>query len=89
MLLDIIRAAVQVTQTLGQVCGDQLRKEVNGIGVQVWRILDFSAEDVLVDLDRRAAVPERRKPAQHFENQNTQRPPSSSQQKSYRTESPC
>lgn len=66
---------MQVTQTLGKVCGDELRKKVDGVRVQVRRILYSSAQDVLVDPNWRTAIPEGRESAQHFEDQDSERPP--------------
>ena len=66
---------MQVTQTLGKVCGDELRKKVDGVRMQVWWVLYSSAQDILINLNWRAAIPEGREPAQHFENQNPERPP--------------
>lgn len=75
MILDIGRTAVQVTQSFGQVVRDQLNQEILCIVVNVRRVLDSSLEDILVDLNGRATVPEWRETAQHFEDQDTKRPP--------------
>jgi len=66
---------VQVAQSLGQVMCDQLAEEVLRIGVDVWWVLDSSAQNVLVNLERAARVPERSETTQHFEDENTKRPP--------------
>lgn len=67
VVLDIIRATVQVTEALGQVGCDQLRQEINGVVVQVWRVLDLAAQDIFIDLDWGSAIPEGRESAKHFE----------------------
>ena len=66
---------MQITQSLSEVRSDELRKKINGIRVQVWRVLYPSAQDILVDLDGRSTVPKRRESTQHFENQDSERPP--------------
>jgi hypothetical protein len=58
---------VQVTEALGQVGCDQLRQEINGVVVQVWRVLDLAAQDIFIDLDWGSAIPEGRESAKHFE----------------------
>ena len=67
---------MQVTQALGEIRSDKLRKEINGVRMQVRRVFYPSAENILIDLNWGATVPERRKSAQHLKNQNSQRPPS-------------
>jgi hypothetical protein len=66
MVLDITGATVQVAEALGEVGCDQLREQIDCVGVQVWRILDFAPQDILVDFDWRAAVPEGSESTQHF-----------------------
>jgi hypothetical protein len=72
---DIAAAAVQVTQTLGQVVCDKLGEEVLRVGVNVRWVLDATLEDVFVDLQWRAGVPEGCETAKHFEDENAERPP--------------
>lgn len=66
---------MQVTQSLGQVRGDELAQKVLRVRVHVWRVLDPGLEDVLVYLHGRTAVPEGRESAEHFVDEDTQRPP--------------
>lgn len=75
VLHDILAATVQVTKTLGQIVGDELAQKILSIGVDVWRVLDSSAKNVLVNLERTARVPERCETAKHFEDEDTERPP--------------
>jgi hypothetical protein len=72
---DVLAAAVEVAEALGQVGGDELLQQVVGVRVDVWRVLDPRLEDVFVDLHGRAAVPEGREAAQHFEDEDAERPP--------------
>ncbi len=75
MVLDILGATMQVAQSLGQVICDELNQKILCISMDVGRILDSAFQDVLVDLDGRASVPEWGEAAQHFEDQNAERPP--------------
>lgn len=74
---DILAAAVQVAEALGEVGGDELLQQVVGIGMDVGRVLDPRLEDVFVDFHRRAAVPERREAAEHLKDEDAKRPPAS------------
>ena len=69
---DIATATVQVAQALGQVMCDELRKQVLSIRVDVRRVLDSAFEDVLVNLQWRASIPEGCKSAKHFEDENSE-----------------
>lgn len=75
VLHDILAATVQVTKTLGQIVGDELAQEILSIGVDVWRVLDSSTKNILVNLEGTARVPERCETAKHFEDEDTERPP--------------
>ena len=75
VVLDVLRLAVQVPQPLRQVRRDQPLEQVLRVRVDVRGVLDFSPQDVLVDLHRRPAVPEGRVAAQHFVDQDAQGPP--------------
>lgn len=50
---------MQVTQALGEIRSDELRKEINGVRMQVRRVFYPSSENILIDLNWRATVPER------------------------------
>lgn len=67
---NVLAAAVQVAESLGQIGRDELLQQVMGVGVDVGRILDARLEDVFVDLHGRAAVPEGREAAQHLEDED-------------------
>lgn len=69
---DVLAAAVEVAQALGQVRGDELLEQVVRIGVDVGRVLDPRLEDVLVNLHRRAAVPEGGEAAEHFKDEDAE-----------------
>jgi len=43
--------------------------------VNVWWVLDATLEDVFVDLQWRAGVPEWSETAKHFEDEDAERPP--------------
>ena len=75
VVLDILTTTMEIAQSLGQVCCNELHKQILSIVVDVWRIFDSALEDVLVDLDRRATVPEWCEAAQHLKDQDTKRPP--------------
>jgi hypothetical protein len=75
MVLDIIGAAMEVSQALGQISRDKLRQQIDGVWVQVGRVFYPTTQDILVDLDRGATVPERRETTQHLKDQDTQGPP--------------
>jgi hypothetical protein len=51
---------------------DELREQVLGVRVDVRRVLDSPFEDVLVNLQWRASIPEGRESAEHFEDENTE-----------------
>jgi len=72
---DVFAAAVQVTEALREVGGDELLQKILRVRVDIRRILYSALENVLVDLHRRTAIPKRGKAAQHLEDQNTQGPP--------------
>lgn len=71
VVLHIFGTSMKVPQSLGQVRCDELREQVDGIRVKVGWILDTTPENVFVDLDGRAAVPEGCEAAQHFEDKNS------------------
>jgi len=75
MLHYILAASVQVSKTLRQVVRDQLAQEILRIWMDVRRVLDSAAKNVLVDLERTAGIPEWCKTAKHLEDQDTKRPP--------------
>jgi hypothetical protein len=54
---------------------DELREQIDGVWVHIRGKLDLPSQNVLVYLDRGATVPERGEPAQHFKDENSQRPP--------------
>lgn len=72
MILDIGTTTVQVTKSLRKIGGDELYEKILSVMVDVWWILDTSLQDVFIDFDRRASVPEWGEAAEHFEDQNTQ-----------------
>jgi hypothetical protein len=72
---NVLAAAVEVAEPLGEVRRDELLQQVVGVGVDVWRVLDPRLEDVFVDLHGRAAVPEGREAAQHLEDEDAEGPP--------------
>jgi hypothetical protein len=72
---DITAATVQVAQTLGQVVCDEFGEQVLRVWVNVRRVLDAALEDVFVNLQRRAGIPEGCETAKHFEDENAERPP--------------
>jgi hypothetical protein len=69
---NVLAAAVQVAESLGEVGCDELLQEVVRVGVDVWRVLYARLEDVFVDLHGRAAVPEGGESAQHFEDEDAE-----------------
>lgn len=69
---DIATATVQVAQTLGQIVCDELREQILRVRVDVWRVLDSAFEDILVNLQWRASIPEGCEAAEHFEDENTE-----------------
>lgn len=69
---DIATATVQVAKTFGQIVCDEFREQVLGVRVDVRRVLDSAFEDVLVNLQWRASIPEGCESAQHFEDENTE-----------------
>jgi len=75
MVHDIAAATVQVTQTLGQVVCDEFGEQVLRVRVNVRWVLDTTLEDVFVDLQWRASVPEGRETAKHLKDENAERPP--------------
>lgn len=75
MVHDVLAAAGQVAETLGQVGGDEAGEQVLRVRVDVGRVFDAAFEDVFVDFHGRAAVPEGGEAAQHFEDEDAERPP--------------
>ena len=75
MVHDIAAATVQVAQTLGQVVCDEFGEKILRIRVDVRWVLDAALENVFVDLQWRAGVPEGCETAKHFEDENAERPP--------------
>jgi len=75
VLHDILAATVQVTKTLGQVVGDEFAQQILSVWVDVGRVLDSAAKDVFVNLEGTARVPEWCETTQHFEDEDTERPP--------------
>lgn len=73
--LHILRATPQVSKTLGEIRSDKLGEEIDGIRVHIGRILDLPSEDILVDLHRRATIPEWREATEHLENKDSKGPP--------------
>ena len=69
---DIATATVQVAQALGQIMCDELREQVLRVRVDIRRVLDSAFEDVLVNLQWRASIPEGCKSAKHFEDENSE-----------------
>lgn len=51
VLHHVAAAAVQVTKTLGQVVRDELRKQILGVWVDIWRVLHAALENILVNLE--------------------------------------
>ena len=72
MVHDIATATVQVAQTFGQIMCDELREQVLRVRVDIRRVLDSAFEDVLVNLQWRASIPEGCESAEHFEDENTE-----------------
>lgn len=72
MVLDIIRSSVKITQSFCQIRSDELGKEVDGIWVHIRRVLDLASKNILIDFNRRPAVPKRSKPTEHLEYEDTQ-----------------
>lgn len=70
MIHHVATTAVQVAQTLGQVMCNELGEQVLCIGMDVRRILDATFEDVLIDFEWRASVPEGSKATEHFEDED-------------------
>lgn len=66
---------MQIAQALGKIGSDELREEINDVGMEIGRVFYLSAEDILVYFDGRAAVPERSEATEHLKDQNAQRPP--------------
>jgi hypothetical protein len=75
VLHDILAATVQVSETLGQVVGDEFAQQILSVRVDVGRVLYSSAKNVFVNLEGTARVPEGCEPAEHFEDEDTERPP--------------
>lgn len=71
VVLHIFGTSMKVAQSLCQIRCDELREQVDGVWVKIGRVLDTAAENVLVDLDGRATVPEGCEAAQHFEDKNS------------------
>jgi hypothetical protein len=71
VVLHILGTSMKVAQSLGQVRCDELREQVDGVRVKVGRVLDTTPENVLIDLDGRATVPEGCEAAQHFKDKNS------------------
>jgi hypothetical protein len=71
VVLHIFGTSMKVAQSLGQIRCDELREQVDGVRVKVGWVLDTTPENVLVDLDGRATVPEGCEAAQHFEDKNS------------------
>ena len=68
-------ASVQVTQPLREVVRDELAEQVLRVRVDVGRVLDAAFEDVFVDFERRARVPEGGEAAEHLEDEDAKGPP--------------
>ena len=75
MVHHVLAAAVQVAKSLSQIRGDELLEQVMRVGVDVGRVFDPRFEDVFVNLHGRAAVPEGGEAAEHFEDEDAERPP--------------
>ena len=75
VLHDVFAAAVQVSQSLSKVVGDELGQEILSVWMDIWRELDSTTQNVLVDLQGTARIPERRETTQHLEYQDAKRPP--------------
>lgn len=75
VLHDILAATVQVSKTLGQVVGDEFAQKILSVWVDVGRVLDSSTKNVFVNLEGTARVPERCETTEHFEDEDTERPP--------------
>jgi hypothetical protein len=75
VLHDILAATVQVSKTLGQVVGDEFAQQILSIRVDVGRVLDSAAKDVFINLEGTARVPEGSETAEHFEDEDSERPP--------------
>ena len=69
MVLDTFCTTMSVSESFCQVGGNQPLKQVLGIRMNVWRVLDATLQDILVDFHGGPAIPERCEAAQHFENQ--------------------
>lgn len=67
MIHHVATTAVQVAQTLGQIMCDELGEQVLCIRMDVRWILDATFQDVLIDFEWRASVPEGSKTTEHFE----------------------
>ena len=70
MVHNVLAAAVQVAQSLGEVGCDELLQQVVGVRVDVRWVLDSRLEDVFVDLHGGATIPEGSEAAEHFEDEN-------------------
>jgi hypothetical protein len=75
VLHDILAATVQVSETLGQVVGDEFAQQILSVRVDVGRVLYSAAKNVFVNLEGTARVPEGCETAEHFEDEDTERPP--------------
>ena len=75
MVHDVLASAVQVAKALGEIRSDELLQQIVRIGVDVGRVFDPRLENVLVDFHRRSAIPKGRKAAEHFEDEDAERPP--------------
>lgn len=75
VLHDVFAATVQVSKTLGQIVGDEFAQKILSVGMDVRRVLDSATKNVFVNLEGTARVPERCETAQHFEDEDTERPP--------------
>lgn len=83
---DILAASVQVTQSLRQVGCDELAKQILCVRVDVRWVLDAALEDVFVDFERRARIPERCETCQHLKDENAQTPPTFSQYTQFKSD---
>lgn len=72
---DIFAASVKIAQSFGQVWCDELLQQVMCVGMDVRRVFYSRLENVFVDFHGRAAVPEGRETAEHFEDEDAKRPP--------------
>ena len=66
---------MQVTKPFRQVGRDELLQQILRVRVDVRGVLDASAQDIFVDFERGAAVPEGSEATEHFEDENAERPP--------------